>query len=121
SEQEFAVSPVENVDESVPIGLQQQFPLAPPICRIRQNKWFRCVPIVKVVRSELVMPPQLSRLRIQSEDTVSVKIRALALVSVGGGERVPNGPVEGLGLHVIGPGQPCRPAPGCYCIADPRL
>src|SRR5207302_11064550 len=50
-----------------------------------------------------------------------VEIRAVALVAVGGEDRVPEGPVESIVLDVVGSGRPRRTTPGCDRIARPRL
>ena len=79
AEQKLAIRPVQNIEEAVPIRLQQQ--LASPTLKrgVHQHQRLSRVPVVKVVRGELEMPAQLSGLRIERDDAIRVEIVASAL------------------------------------------
>ena len=111
----------QNIKESAAIGLQQQ--LALPACkaRIDQDQRFGGVPIVQIVRSELKMPAQFSRLSVERHHAIGVEIVAAALVAVGVREGIAGGPVQQSRFGIVGASQPGCRASGLRAPSLPGL
>ena len=96
--QKLAGVAVEHVEECVAIGVQHQCRILPWNLASDQHRRFGGVPIVRVVRRELEIPLQLSRLRIERQDAARVKIVARAHGTVVVGRRIAGGPEQRVGI-----------------------
>ena len=110
AEQHFSIRAIEHVEEAVAIRLQQQLARLPLEHRIDEHRWLLRVPIPQIVRRELIVPAQLSGLRVEREDGIRVQVVALPLAAVGVRIRISRRPEQRVGLGVVGPGQPRRAA-----------
>ena len=91
AEQKFAVGAIEYVEETVAVGLKQEFSgLALPV-RVDQRRRFLRVPVPDVVGRELEMPFQFARLGVQRHDRNSSTVVADAIVAVSSGAGLPVG------------------------------
>src|SRR4029450_9402644 len=68
------------------------------------------VPVVQVVRRELVMPSELPCVGIDRDDRGGVEIVTLAVVAEIAGRRIADAPVNQIRLGVVAPGHPRRAA-----------
>ena len=94
-EKHFAGGAVQDVEKPVAVAVQKEFPRRPTEGRVDQHRRLSGVPIVKIVRSELVMPLQFSGRRVQGEDRRRVEIVAFPFGAIVIGTRVASGPVTG--------------------------
>ena len=109
-EQQFAVGAIEDVEKTVPVRMQKQLSLLSAIRGVDEDIGLGRIPIANIVRRELVVPLQFSGGRIEREDTVGEQIVAAALAIIGIRPRIAGGPVERIGLGIVGTGLP-GPAP----------
>ena len=86
--------------------MQQKFPILPPIPCIDQDWRLSRVPIANVVGGELIMPLQLSGAGVQCQDAIGKEVIAGSIAVVGIRKGIGRGPVEGVGLRIVGTGQP---------------
>ena len=70
SQQELAVRAIENVEKTVPIGMQQELSILSAKLRVHQYIGLGRIPIVNIVRSELVIPLQLSGSGIERQNAI---------------------------------------------------
>ena len=89
--------------------------------RVDEHRCFGRVPVVKVMRRELVMPFECARIRVEGQDRVAVKIVALALGPVVVGTRVARWPVEQPRVRIVGAREPRGRASVFDRPSDPRL
>src|SRR5438128_6125193 len=92
-QQELAVCPVQDVEEPVPVRMQQEFSSFAPIPRVDQDWGLSRVPIANVVGSELIMPLQLSGVGVQCQDAIGKQVIARPIAVVGIGKGITRGPV----------------------------
>ena len=110
AQQELAVGAVEDIEEAVAIRLQQQLPRAAAVRRIHQHGRFGGIPIVQIVRRELVVPLQLAGRGIERQHGIGIQIVALALVAVEIRTGIADGPEQRVGFGIVGAGEPGRRA-----------
>ena len=87
--QEFAVVPVEHVKEAVAIGLEQQLARPATIVGVHQDHWFGRIPVVQIMRRELVIPFQFAGLDVQRDHAIGIEVGAAALVPSVAGKGLP--------------------------------
>ena len=85
----FAVGAIERVVEAVAIGEHHDLAGLAANRQVREDRHFGRIPVVHVVRRELVMPFQLAGVGIERDERIAIEVVALAAVAV-----------------VIGPGLP---------------
>ena len=102
----FAVGAIEHIEESVAIRLDQQFAVLPAIAAIHDHRRLSGIPVIEIVRSELVMPFQFSCGGIKGEQGIGVKIVAFALVPVQRRIRIAGAPKHGVRCGIEGAGHP---------------
>ena len=73
---------IEDVEEPVSIGMQQEFPILPAKFGVHQNDGRVRIPIVRIVRSELVVPFQFAGGRIERQDAIREQVVAAAFAIV---------------------------------------
>src|SRR5438105_1859906 len=101
--------------------MQEEFPVLSAKLRVYQDVGLGRIPIVNVMRSELVIPLQLSRGGIEREDAIREQVIAASLAIVGIRPWVARGPVKSIGLQVIGTGEPCGSATVAHGSSFPCL
>src|SRR5206468_7586403 len=100
-EQQLSVGAIEDVEKAVPVRMQQELSLLPTKPTGDEDIWLGRIPIVNIVRRELVVPLQCAGGRIEREDTVGEQIVAAALAIIGVRPRIAGGPVERIGLGIV--------------------
>src|SRR5262249_24032518 len=121
AEQKLAGSSIEHIQKAVAIRLQQQLSRAPAIGRIGEHEWLRSIPIVQVMRSELIIPAQLSGLRLERQNAVRIEVGPFALIAVSGRIRIADRPKPRIGFGVVRASEPGLAASGWKRLALPRL
>ncbi len=76
-QEKLSVGAIEHVEESVAVRMKQQLALAALPWSVDHNRGLGGVPVPEIVRSELVIPLELSGLAIEREDRVGIQIVAL--------------------------------------------
>src|SRR5215813_5724025 len=120
-QQEFARYTVEDIMESVAAGHDHQLTRPPANRRIEQDRNLRGVPIMRVVRSKLEMPFQLSGVHIQGEQRAGIQIITGANVAVVIRSGIARAPVDQVQFRIIGTGDPGRGSAVLPRIASPGL
>src|SRR5207237_9802152 len=64
------------------------------------------IAIVQIVRRELIVPLEVSGLRVERENAIRVKVVAGTVAVVAVRPRIPSGPVQGVGCRIVRPGEP---------------
>src|SRR5262249_258653 len=105
-EQQLAVSAIENVEKTVPVGMQKELSLVATIHRVDEDIGLIRILVASIVRSELVVPLEFSCGRLEPENTVGEQIVAAAFAIVGIRPGIAGGPVERIGFWIIGTGLP---------------
>ena len=106
AEEEFAREPVQHIEEAVPVGGHHDFArLALPL-QIRQNRDLRGIEIEFVVRRELEMPFQLSRVGIHRDEGTGVEVIARPHIAVPVGARIPDSPIDQVRFRIVRAGGP---------------
>src|SRR5204862_5241200 len=81
-QQNLAVGAVEDIEEPIPIRMEHELPLLPSIACIDQDAGLGGIIRVNVVRSELVIPFQLSGVRLHSEYSYRVEVISWPLLVI---------------------------------------
>jgi hypothetical protein len=81
------------------------------ILRIHHHRRLRRIPIVQIVRGELVIPLQRPRLRIQRHHRIRIQVIALPLRPVEVRTPIPRRPEQQVRHRIVCPRQPRRRAP----------
>ena len=79
----LAVDAIENIEESVAVGMQQEFSILSAELRIDENVGLVRIPIVSIVRSELVIPLQFAGRGIERQHAIRKQIVAAPFAIVG--------------------------------------
>src|SRR5580704_16390924 len=74
---------------------------------------------MQVVRSELVIPFEFSRVCVESEHRAAVEIVAGAFVTTVAGRGIAGGPINEIQLRIVRTGDPGRCAAGLPRVASP--
>src|SRR5579864_1980758 len=87
SREKLSTNAVQNVEKSIAIGLDKQLSRLPPVVSVDQDGSLRCIVVIQVVRRKLKIPFELSRIRVQGQHAVGVKIvpRPRTAIKVGSG------------------------------------
>ena len=80
--EEASVGPIEHVEHSVAVGVQQQFARLALEHAVHQDHVFGGIPVVGIVGRELVMPLAAARIRIERDHRTRKQVVALAHVRV---------------------------------------
>src|ERR1019366_6193922 len=94
------------VEGSVAVPLEHELARLAMELRIHQHRCFGGVPVVEVVRRELVVPFQLPRGGVERQHGRGVQIVSLTLVTVVVRAWIAGGPVKQLGFRVVSAGEP---------------
>ena len=99
--QQLAVGAVEGVEEAVAVGEEQRLPRHAVDGHVGQHRHLRRVPVVHVVRRELVVPLEHAGVGVERDDRVGVEVVALAVVAVEIRTRVAGAPVDQVERRVV--------------------
>src|SRR5262249_20099034 len=88
---------------------------------VDQHRRFGGVPIPKIVRSELVIPAELSGLGVERQDAVGVQVVAQPVVAVVFGGGISGRPVEYARLRIVRAGEPGGRARMLDALALPAI
>ena len=100
-EEHRTAPPIEDIEEPVAVRLQQDLPLLSAIARIDGHDRLHRVPVVEIVRRELVVPSPHAGLGVESDDRVRPEVVALPLGAVVVGTRVPGCPQQQMVGRVV--------------------
>lgn len=119
--QELASAPVQNIEKSVAVGLQEQVTCASIFFDVHQHGCLISVVVIDVVRSELEIPFQLPGSGIDGENACRIKIVAgpHGAIEVRGG--VTSRPVQGVEFWIVGAGHPGRGAAVQVQVSRPAV
>src|SRR2546423_10139482 len=104
--EEFPVGAIENVEETVAVGLDQQLSGLALVGNVEKNGSFRGVKVEKVVRSELEIPFELAGIGVEGENAIGIKIVAGAGRSVKIGRGIAGAPKDGVEGGIVSAGHP---------------
>ena len=110
AQQELSVGAVEDIEEPVAIGVQQEFAGFSSILRVDQHRRLGRIPVVDIVRRELIVPFQLSGIGIQSQNAIGEEIIAGTVAVVRVRKRIARGPEQRVRIRIVGTRQPGRAA-----------
>src|SRR5262249_55505303 len=82
AQEKLSVRAIEDVEEPIAIGLQQQLASLPLPLRIDEYGGLLRIPIVDIVRCELKIPLELAGPGFERQNRVTVKVVALSVVAV---------------------------------------
>src|SRR5262249_30112506 len=97
----FTCSAVENIHHAVTIRPQHRLTLPALPLDVSEDWNLSRIPVHIVVRSELVIPLQLSGVRVQSNDRICIKVVAYTPIRVVGFARVADTPKSEIGFCII--------------------
>jgi hypothetical protein len=106
--QQFPVRTVQNIKKAVAIGVQQQLSFLAMKSPVDEHQGLVRVPVVKIVRSELEMPDQLTGLGVERQIAVRIKVVAAAIIPIRVGVRVADSPVKHSRFDIVTAGRPRR-------------
>lgn len=109
-EKEMAVRSVQDIEEAVAIGGHNEFARPPPESCIDKDGRLRGVVVVQIVRAELEVPFELSRIWIQRQQGTGIKVVAGAHAGVVIGRGIAGAPVEDIEIGIVGTRDPRGPA-----------
>ena len=119
--QQLAVGAVERVEEAVAVGEQQRLLAHAVDRRLGQHRHLRRVPVVHVVRRELVVPLERAGVGVERDDRVGVEVVAVAIVAVEIGAGIAGAPVDQVERRIVGAGDPGGAAAALPRVAFPGL
>ena len=121
--EERAVRAVEHVEMAVAIGVQQELAVLPAPHAVDQHHGLRRVPVVAVVRRELIVPLALARSRGSSATTEFVNRLSPSPRGepVEDRRRIADRPVQRVELGIVAAGQPRGSAAGLPAVALPGV
>ena len=119
--EELSVGAIEHVEMPVAIGVHQQLARFAVKAPVDQHHVLVRVPVVRVVRRELEVPPALARRRIERDHGAGEQVVALAYRAVVERTRVADRPIQQIQLRVVRTGQPGRATAELPRIAGPRV
>ena len=108
AQQQLTIGAIQHIEESIAIGLQHQLARAALPIRIDQHGHFLCIPVVNVVRRELVIPLELTGLCFQRQDRIAIQVVAFAIIAIVVGAGVAGSPVHKVKLRIVSAGHPRR-------------
>ena len=121
-DKECAGGAIEHVEVPVAIGVQQQLPRLSAPHPIDEHHVLGRIPVVPVVRRELVVPLALAGVGIERDDGIGEEVVAIsAHGAIGHRRRIADRPVERVELGIVGARQPRSAAAGLPAVAFPRV
>ena len=114
--QELPGGAIQRVHDAVAIGPQHHLARTALPLDIGQHRNLRGVPVHVVVRRELVIPLELSRVRVERHHRAGVQIVARAPVRIMRLARIPDPPERQVRVRIVGAHVPHRAAAGLPAI-----
>ena len=118
-EQELARAAVQQIIEPIAVGPGHHLALLSAKLAVEQDRDLGRVPVVGVVRRELIVPLELSGIGIDGEHGAGVKIVAGAEIAVVVRPRIARSPIDEIQIRVIGAVVPGGGPAGLPRIAGP--
>src|SRR5579864_9263142 len=106
--QKLTVGSVENIEETVAVGLEKQMTHLVVLFSVHQYRGFVGVVVIHVMRSELEIPLQLPGVRINCKDACCVEVVARPRASIEIGSGITGGPIHRVELRIVSTGHPRR-------------
>ena len=119
--QQLAVGAVERVVEAVAVGEEQRLLAHAVDRRLGQHRHLRGIPVVGVVRGELVVPLEHAGVGVERDHRVGVEVVALAVLAVEVRAGVAGAPVDQVQRRVERAGHPRGAAAALPRVAFPAL
>ena len=119
--EELAVRPIEHVEVAVAIGVHQQLPRLAVEGAIDEHHVLVRVPVVRVVRRELVVPLACAGRRIERDHRTAEQVVALTHGAVVERTRIADRPIHQIEVGIVRAGQPGRAATQLPGIAGPGV
>ena len=111
-DQEFAVGPVEHIKMAVAVGVHQQLALLAAPDAIDEHHVLYRIPVVAVIRRELIVPFQLAGVGVESDHRVAEQVVHLpARLAIELRRGVADRPIHEVEVGIEAAGQPGRPPP----------
>src|SRR5439155_12401546 len=92
---------VEDVEKPVSIRMQEEFPILAGESGVHQNDRRGRIPVVDIVRGELVMPFQSAACRVEGQEAIRVQVITAAFAIVRIGIWISGGPEERIGFGIV--------------------
>ena len=115
----LAVRAIEHVENAVAIAVKQQLARLAFPHLVGQHHRLHGVPVVGIVRRELVIPLQLAGLGFKRDDARRVEVVAQPFFAGEVGTGIADGPVDQIELGIVRAWHPCRAASVLERLADP--
>src|SRR5208283_2005786 len=93
---ELAIDPVENIEKAIPVSLYQQMKNRSVLLYICQHGGFIGVVVIQIVRGELEVPFQLSRIGVERKNAIRIEVVARAGFSHKIRRRIAGCPVQSV-------------------------
>ena len=106
AQEELAVRPVQHVEKPVAIAPEHELARGAGDGRINEYRGLHRIEIVRVIRCELEMPPELAGIRVKCHDRVGVEVVARPLIRVPVRTGVADAPVGQVERRIVRPGEP---------------
>src|SRR5882672_328132 len=119
--QKFTIRAIEYVEESISVSLHEQFPRPPFVGKIDQNRGFRRVVVKQIMRRELEVPLEPTRVGIQREYTIGIEIIAGPWTAIEIRCRITRAPIQRVEFGVVGSRHPSGAAAPQIRIAWPAF
>src|SRR5579864_841066 len=104
----LTVRSVENIKETVAVGLEKQMTHGSVLFLIHQYRRFVGVVVIQVMRCELEIPLQLPGVGIDRKDACGVEVVARPRASIEIGRSITGGPIHRVELRIVSTGHPRR-------------
>src|SRR5437899_11221193 len=121
SGEEFSIGAVQNVERPSAIGLDKQSSRLLPVVRVDQDGSLRSVVVIQVVRRKLKIPFELSRIRVQGQNTSGVKIVPMARTAIKIGSGIAGAPINCIQFGIVCAWHPGGAAAALVQFAGPAL
>src|ERR1700690_193344 len=121
SQQKLSVSPVQHIEQTVAICLQNQLAMYAGKNLVRENQVLGGIPIMTIAGGELIVPLALSRGGIERDHRARKKIVAIADIGIEVGAGISHAPIEHVLIGIVATGEPSGRAPLLPRIAFPGI
>ncbi len=105
-QQHFSGGAIEHVEQAVAIGGHDHLGRSLLQRNRREHRHLRRIPIVQIVRRELIVPAQLARVDVERDERARVQVVALAILSVVRGIRIARAIEHEIQIGVVAPRHP---------------
>src|SRR5207253_585298 len=99
---------IEHVKESISIRDHHDLTASSAEVNVRQDGRVSGIPIMRVMRRELIIPAQFAGIRIEREKTIRIEIVSLATAAEIQWRRIAGSPVDQIEVGIVAAGYPGR-------------